>query len=102
MIPQELTNKVTAVITFTDNTDISVPLKGSWEAGTTRTYKLSQKTLRNYTLEATSPAAVGYKTAQSDKYSITSYRTAPDGTKKPVAWKVVGYSVDEGVTWTGE
>ena len=101
MIPQELTNKVTAVITFTDNTDISVPLKGSWEAGTTRTYKLSQKTSTwNYTLEATSPAAVGYKTVQSDKYSITSYRTAPDGTKKPVAWKVVGYSVDEGVTWT--
>ena len=101
LIPQELTNKVTAVITFSDNTSISIPLKGSWEQGTTRTYKLSEKTSTwTYTLEATSPEAVAYNRTTSGNYGITSYRTAPDGTKKPIAWKITGYSEDNGATWT--
>lgn len=101
MIPQELDNKVTAEITFTDNSSISVPLKGSWKAGTTRTYKLSQKNSSwTYSLTGDGPAVANYNTTQTGNYSITSYRTAPDGTKKPVAWKVVGYSEDNGATWT--
>ena len=36
----------------------------------------------------------------TDNYGITSYRTAPDGTQQAVAWKVVGYSVDGGTTYT--
>ena len=101
MIPQELDNKVTAEITFTDNTTISVPLKGSWKEGTTRTYKLSNKNSSwVYSITSDSPSAVAYNATSTGNYSITSFRQAPDGTKKPVAWKVIGYSEDNGNTWT--
>lgn len=101
MIPQELDNKVTAEITFTDNTTISVPLKGSWKEGTTRTYKLSHKNSSwVYSITSDSPSAVAYNTTSTGNYGITSFRQAPDGTKKPVAWKVIGYSEDNGNTWT--
>ena len=100
MIPQNLDNQVTAEIIFTDNTSISIPLKGRWDAGTTRTYKLSQKNSSwVYTINGTSPSAVAYNATQAN-YQIESYRQAPDGTKQAVAWKVVGYSVDNGTTWT--
>ena len=40
---------------------ITVPLKGSWKAGTTRTYKLSEKNSSwTYTITATGPNAVAY------------------------------------------
>ena len=101
MIPQELDNKVTAEITFTDNTTISVPLKGSWKEGTTRTYKLSnQNSSWVYSITSDSPSAVAYNATSTGNYGITSFRQAPDGTKKPVAWKVIGYSEDNGITWT--
>lgn len=101
MIPQELDNKVTAEITFTDNTTISVPLKGSWKEGTTRTYKLSNKNSSwVYSITSDSPSAVAYNATSTGNYGITSFRQAPDGTKKPVAWKVIGYSEDNGNTWT--
>ena len=101
MIPQELDNKVTAEITFTDNSTISVPLKGSWKEGTTRTYKLSNKNSSwVYSITSDSPSAVAYNATSTGNYGITSFRQAPDGTKKPVAWKVIGYSEDNGITWT--
>lgn len=101
MIPQELDNKVTAEITFTDNTTISVPLKGSWKEGTTRTYKLSNKNSSwVYSITSDSPSAVAYNATSTGNYGITSFRQAPDGTKKPVAWKVIGYSEDDGNSWT--
>ena len=100
MIPQDLDGKVTAEIIFTDNSRIKVPLKGSWKAGTTRTYKLSQKNSSwVYTLNEISPSAVAYDKTQAT-YQIESYRQAPDGTKQAVAWKVIGYSVDNGTSWT--
>ena len=100
MIPQDLDGKVEAEIIFTDNSRIKVPLKGSWKAGTTRTYKLSQKNSSwVYTLNQISPSAVAYDKTQAT-YQIESYRQAPDGTKQDVAWKVIGYSVDNGTTWT--
>lgn len=100
MIPQDLDNKVTAEVEFTDGSKITVPLKGSWKAGTTRTYKLSQKNSSwVYTLNEISPSAVAYDKTQAT-YQIESYRQAPDGTKQAVAWKVVGYSVDNGTSWT--
>ena len=99
MIPQELDNKVTAEVLFTDGSKITVPLKGSWKAGTTRTYKLSEKNSSwTYTITATSPNAVAYNGTQAN-YQIESYREV-NGTKQPVAWKVVGYSVDNGTSWT--
>ena len=99
MIPQELDNKVTAEVLFTDGSKITVPLKGSWKAGTTRTYKLSEKNSSwTYTITATDPNAVAYNGTQAN-YKIESYRHV-NGTKQPVAWKVVGYSVDNGNTWS--
>lgn len=99
MIPQDLDGKVTAEIIFTDNSRIKVPLKGSWKAGTTRTYKLSEKNSSwTYTITATSPNAVAYNGTQAN-YKIESYREV-NGTKQPIAWKVVGYSVDNGTSWT--
>ena len=110
MIPQELTGKVTAEVTFSDNTKITVPLTGAWKEGTTRTYKLSQKNSTwTYTLLTTSPKAAAFNATATDKYTITSYREAPDGTKKAVAWKVIGYdangdgnfSMTEKPSWLG-
>lgn len=99
MIPQDLDNKVTAEVLFTDGSKITVPLKGSWKAGTTRTYKLSEKNSSwTYTITATSPNAVAYNGTQAN-YKIESYREV-NGTKQSVAWKVVGYSVDNGTSWT--
>ena len=103
MIPQVLTgNSVTAYVHFTDNTEITATLKGEWKAGTTRTLKLSQtNSTWQYVLTPTDPSrAANYDETTSQAYGITSYRQAPDGTQQAVAWKVVGYSVDGGITYT--
>ena len=103
MIPQELTGKgVTVYVHCTDGTTITAPLKGEWKAGTTRTYKLSEtNSTWQYVLTPTDPSrAANYDETTSQAYGITSYRQAPDGTQQAVAWKVVGYSVDGGVTYT--
>ena len=102
MIPQELTGKgVTVYVHCTDGTTITAPLKGEWKAGTTRTYKLSQTNSNwNYVLTATDPSrAAKYDETTSQPYGITSYRQN-GGTRQPVAWKVLEYSVDGGTTWT--
>ena len=102
MIPQQLTGLVTAYVHCTDGTTITVPLKGEWKAGTTRTYKLSQTTSTwNYTITATNPSATAYDQTTTDNYGITSYREDPaTHVQQAVAWKVVGYSVDGGTTYT--
>ena len=103
MIPQVLTgNSVTAYVHFTDNTEITATLKGEWKAGTTRTLKLSQtNSTWQYVLTPTDPSrAANYDETTSQPYGITSYRQAPNGTQQAVAWKVVGYSVDGGTTYT--
>ena len=102
MIPQQLTGLVTAYVHCTDGTTITVPLKGEWKAGTTRTYKLSQTTSTwTYTLEGTDPSrAANYDETTSQAYSIKSFRQAPDGTQQAVAWKVVGYDANGDGTFT--
>ena len=103
MIPQVLTGKNVKVnVHCTDGTVIDVVLKGEWKAGTTRTYKLSQTNSNwNYVLNSTNPSrAANYDETASQPYGITSYRQAPDGTRQAVAWKVIGYSEDNGATWT--
>ena len=103
MIPQVLTgNSVTAYVHFTDNTEITATLKGEWKAGTTRTLKLSEtNSTWQYVLTPTDPSrAANYDETTSQAYGITSYRQAPDGTQQAIAWKVVGYSVDGGATYT--
>ena len=102
MIPQVLTGKNVKVnVHCTDGTVIDVVLKGEWKAGTTRTYKLSQTNSNwNYVLTATNPSrAAEYDETTSQAYTITSYREN-SGTRQAVAWKVIGYSVDNGATWT--
>ena len=102
MIPQVLTGKNVKVnVHCTDGTVIDVVLKGEWKAGTTRTYKLSQTNSNwNYVLTATNPSrAAKYDETTSQAYTITSYRQN-GGTRQAVAWKVIGYSVDNGTTWT--
>ena len=97
MIPQQLTGLVTAYVHCTDGTTITVPLKGEWKAGTTRTYKLSQTTSTwTYTLEGTDPSrAANYDETTSQAYSIKSFREDPTThVKQAVAWKVVGYDAD--------
>ena len=97
MIPQQLTGLVTAYVHCTDGTTITVPLKGEWKAGTTRTYKLSQtNSTWTYTLEGTDPSrAAKYDETTSQAYSIKSYREDPaTHVQQAVAWKVVGYDAD--------
>lgn len=104
MIPQELTGKnITVYVEFADGSKIESTLKGSWLAGTTKTYKLSEKNSTwEYTLETTNPANVAYNQDKSNDYFVTSYRNAPDGTKQPVKWKAVGYEEYDRATdsWT--
>ena len=97
MIPQQLTGLVTAYVHCTDGTTITVPLKGEWKAGTTRTYKLSQTSSTwTYTLEGTDPTrAANYDETTSQAYSIKSFREDPaTHVKQAVAWKVVGYDAN--------
>ena len=95
MIPQQLTGLVTAYVHCTDGTTITVPLKGEWKAGTTRTYKLSQtNSTWTYQITTTDPSAAAYNATTTDNYGVTSFRTAPDGTQQAVAWKVVGYDAN--------
>lgn len=103
MIPQVLTgNSVVAYVHFTDNTEITATLKGEWKAGTTRTLKLSEtNSTWSYVLTPTDPSAAAYDQTTTDNYGITSYREDPaTHVKQAVAWKVVGYSVDGGTTYT--
>lgn len=115
MIPQLLNNRgsapdVTVVITLqsthagsTSPNTITIPLKGTWKPGTTKTYKLSQNTSDwTYTFTIENPAAAAYDATETGNYKITSFRQAPDGTQKAVPWKIIGYeeSADNGATWT--
>ena len=103
MIPQVLTgNSVTAYVHFTDNTEITATLKGEWKAGTTRTLKLSEISSNwTYNITATDPSAAAFDATTTDNYGVTSYREDPaTHVKQAVAWKIVGYSVDGGITYT--
>ena len=103
MIPQQLTGLVTAYVHCTDGTTITVPLKGEWKAGTTRTYKLSQtNSTWTYTLEGTDPTrAANYDETTSQAYSIKSFREDPaTHVQQAVAWKVVGYDANNDGTFS--
>lgn len=100
MIPQKLDGKdVKVEVMFTDGTDITVTLTGEWKEGTTRTYKLSQKSSNwQYELLVDGTTTVEYDVTNTN-YKITSYRKVGSSTM-PVSWKIVGYSEDNGATWT--
>ena len=105
MIPQMLTGAgVQAKFYFDGATTpaITVPLKGSWKPGTTKTYALSQNTSTwQYELTVTPPAAAEYNATATGNYKIESYREDPvSHTKQAVPWKVVGYDADNDGTFS--
>lgn len=102
MLPQKLENSgATVYIHFTDGSSITAPLKGEWKAGTTKTYKISENNSNwDYVLNTENPNPAAYNEDHTGPYKITSYRRASDGTLQPVKWRVVGYSTDEGKTWS--
>ena len=93
MVPQTLPAGAKIVVTFSDGTSITAKIEGKiWKPGTTKTYMITEKNSNwNYIIQTTSPTAVAYDATQTGNYGISSYRQAPDGTQRPVAWKVVGY-----------
>ena len=102
MIPQSLAG-VSVKIYFADATPpIAVNLTGTWKPGTTKTYALSQNTSSwQYVLTATGPAAAEYDATSTGNYTIQSYRKDPaTSVLQKVPWKVVGYSTDNGLTWS--
>lgn len=111
MIPQQLTGQqVEVVVSFasengqTPNT-ITATLTGSWKAGTTKTYKISNtKSNWEYYIQAESPEDLAHDASLSGLYRVRSFRMAPDGSSQPVPWRVVSYaeSADGGSTWSGE
>ena len=103
MIPQPLTGIQVKV--YFDNAPtpaITANLAGTWKPGTTKTYALSQNTSSwQYVLTATGPTPAEYNATATDNYKIESYREDPvSHTQQKVAWKVVGYSTDGGLTWS--
>ena len=103
MIPQTLTG-VQARFYFDGAATpaITVSLPGKWKPGTTKTYALSQNTSSwLYELTATPPAPAEYNANATGNYKIESYREDPvSHTKQAVPWEVVGYSTDNGLTWS--
>ena len=93
MVPQTLPTGAKIVVTFSDNTSVTAKIEGKkWKPGTTKTYMITEKNSNwNYIIQTTNPTAAAYNATQTGTYGISSYRQAPDGTKRPVAWKVVGY-----------
>ena len=103
MIPQPLAGIQVKV--YFDNAPtpaITANLAGTWKPGTTKTYALSQNTSSwQYVLTATGPTPAEYNATTTDNYKIESYREDPvSHTQQKVAWKVVGYSTDGGLTWS--
>ena len=103
MIPQSLSG-VQVKIYFNNSPTpaITANLAGTWKAGTTKTYALSQNTSTwQYELTVTSPAVAAYDATATGNYKIESYRKdAATNTLQKVPWKVVGYSTDNGLTWS--
>ena len=95
MIPQTLTGVQVKVFFSDGSTPITATLTGRWKPDTTKTYALSQNTSTwQYQLTVSNPAAAAYTATTAASYTVQSYRTAPDGTQQPVAWKVVGYDAN--------
>ena len=96
MIPQSLSGlKVKVYFDNQPNPAIVAPLAGTWKAGTTKTYALSQSANNlKYTFEATpNPSEAANTEGATTSYQITSY-VDDDKQHRPVKWKVVSYDAD--------
>ena len=96
MIPQSVAGiKVKVYFDNQLNPAIVAPLAGTWKAGTTKTYALSQSANNlKYTFEATpNPSEAANTEGATTSYQITSY-VDDDKQHRPVKWKVVSYDAD--------
>ena len=97
MIPQTLSSDVKVKVYFDNQASpaIVAPFTGTWKAGTTKTYALSQSANNlKYTFEATpNPSEAANTEGATTSYQITSY-VDDDKQHRPVKWKVVSYDAD--------
>ena len=96
MIPQSVAG-IKVKVYFDNQTSpaIVAPLAGTWKAGTTKTYALSQSANNlKYTFEATpNPNEAANTDNATTSYQITSY-VDDDKQHRAVKWKVVSYDAD--------
>ena len=96
MIPQSAAGiKVKVYFDNQASPAIVAPFAGTWKAGTTKTYALSQSANNlKYTFEATpNPSEAANTDGATTSYQITSY-VDDDKQHRPVKWKVVSYDAD--------
>ena len=96
MIPQSAAGiKVKVYFDNQASPAIVAPFTGTWKAGTTKTYALSQSDNNlKYTFEATpNPSEAANTDGATTSYQITSY-VDDDKKHRPVKWKVVSYDAD--------
>ena len=97
MIPQTLSSDVKVKVYFDKQASpaIVAPFTGTWKAGTTKTYALSQSANNlKYTFEATpNPSEAANTEGATTSYQITSY-VDDDKQHRAVKWKVVSYDAD--------
>ena len=96
MIPQSAAGiKVKVYFDNQASPAIVAPFAGTWKAGTTKTYALSQSANNlKYTFEATpNPSEAANTDGATTSYQITSY-VDDDKKHRPVKWKVVSYDAD--------
>lgn len=96
MIPQSAVGiKVKVYFDNQATPAIVAPFTGTWKAGTTKTYALSQSANNlKYTLEATpNPNEAANTEGATTTYTVTSY-VDDDSQHRPVKWKVIGYDAD--------
>ena len=96
MIPQSAAGiKVKVYFDNQASPAIVAPFTGTWKAGTTKTYALSQSaTNLKYTFEATpNPTEAANTEGATTTYKVTSY-VDDDKQHRPVKWKVISYDAD--------
>lgn len=95
MIPQSAAGiKVKVYFDNQANPAIVAPFTGTWKAGTTKTYALSQSDNNlKYTFTATAATVATSDDGATTTYDITSY-VNDDSQQRAVKWKVVGYDAD--------
>ena len=95
MIPQSAVGiKVKVYFDNQASPAIVAPFAGTWKAGTTKTYALSQsETNLKYTFTATTATVATSDDGATTTYDITSY-VNDDSQQRAVKWKVVGYDAD--------
>ena len=95
MIPQSAAGiKVKVYFDNQASPAIVAPFTGTWKAGTTKTYALSQSaTNLKYTFTATTATVATSDDGATTTYDITSY-VNDDSQQRTVKWKVVGYDAD--------